>query len=648
MLMANLALPRYWAVYGLLLQVLLFLLYQPALSIASSLLFALLLTFQAWRLYQNKPALSNRQINVLLAPLLLLMLLQVWQLGVLNLMLHILLLAAVARSLTVQQRGQGLQLLWVHYFAIACCFIFYQQMSMAILIFALALLNLYLQYRLFAPAESTLQPKRLMSIFALSCPLWLGMFLLFPRLPPLWQLPNQNMASTGLGDELDPGSIEKLVQSDALAFRVSFLNERPDKADWYWRAKVYEDFDGRRWQVNARFDSRQRRAMVTELPAFSASAPLVKYQILAESSYQTDLFSLGLPVSWQANLVAKPAALMASQTPLTQRISYSLQSRLQAVPLTSPAEKQLNLLQDNANPKARAFGAALATQFPAQPDKVVQALSAYFQQEPFFYTLTPPRLGQNAIDQFLYETRSGFCSHYASATAVILRAAGIPARVVGGYLGGNWQENQQYLQVRQRDAHAWVEYLTASGWQRYDPTAAIAPERILEGIEQTLSDNERALLSGWQDNWLGQLALQWSHLDYVWSVWVLGFNQQDQEQLWQRLRRWEYWSVLLYSLGALLLLGAAVMLRQFVTQRADHAHQAWRWLTQALGTAPAAGCTLSSWLTTLAEQNPAQQQALERLRKLYEAAVFNDDAAALRLLRRELRLQRRSLRRLVR
>lgn len=642
-MLTTLPLPKHFGWIILFIHVCLLALYQPVLPIWNTLLFLSLILVQGLRLRQQRAAFTPTKINLLVAPLLLWLLVQVMQLGMLNVMLHILLLATIARSYTLAQREDAHQLLWVNYFALACSFIFYQQISMAMLIFSLLALNLYLQYSVFAAAPAIIQPKRLGFSILFTLPIWLGLFLLFPRIPPLWQMPNQSMATSGLTDRLDPGSIERLVQSDALAFRASFQSTRPPREEWYWRAKVYEDFDGRSWQINSRFAQPQQN-LVTSQPETSVK---VHYQLLVEPTYQRDLFSLGLPTSWSFPLTAQAAGLLTYPNPVAQRISYQTSSTLQPIPLQSLSEQQLNLRQNNANPQTRRFGQQLAEQYQGDGAAIVEALNNYFQQQPFFYSLTPPRLGNHAVDQFLFESRIGFCSHYASAAAVVLRAAGIPARVIGGYQGGDWQQNQQYLLVRQRDAHAWVEYLLDNQWQRFDPTAAIAPERILEGIEQTLPFNERALLSGWQDNWLGQLALQWSHLDYFWSVWVLGFNQKEQQQLWQSLRHWPYWSALFRLLAITLFIVVLAALAYLLKQQKNR-NQPRQLICKALGYQPDADKTVSSWLKGLATINPSQAELLNEIIRLYEQSVFANDAAAGRLLQQRLRQQRKALLKLTR
>lgn len=641
MLANQLPLPPQFLWQVLLLQLALVALYQPALPVWNTLLFLLLLGWQAWRSSRQRAAFTARQVNWLLAPILLLLLLQIKQLGMLNLMLHILLLAAVGRNFTLNQRKDAAQLIWIHYFAVTCSFIFYQQIAWALAIISLLGLNLYLQHRLFSASEVKLQPRRLAQIFITTLPVWLGLFLLFPRLPPLWQMPNQNIASSGLSDSLDPGSIERLVQSDALAFRASFQTARPAREEWYWRAKVYEDFDGRSWQINTRFSAPQRA--IAPPPA---TTEVLQYQLLVEPHHQRDLFSLGYALSWSDPLKIRPAGLIAYPTPVAQRISYQLSSVLQAIPLASSTEQQLNLRQHSANPQTRRFGQELANQYRNDPKAIVQALASHFQQQNFYYSLTPPRLGNNAVDQFLFESRIGFCSHYASATAVILRAAGIPARVVGGYQGGDWQENQQYLLVRQRDAHAWVEYLLDNSWQRFDPTAAIAPERILAGLEQTLSLNERALLNGWQDNWLGKLAMQWSHLDYFWSVWVLGFNQADQQRLWQQFTAWPHWFTLLLSVLIATAIALAWLGWLYWPKALAPSNRLRQQLCKALASEPERGATVSSWLQDLASRYPEHAKLFNELRTLYVRSVFANDEQATRLFLQRLKQQQQALKRL--
>lgn len=653
MLAQELQLSRRWQQLAVALQFSILLLFQDAFTLWSSALFLLLFGWLLLRLYQQAEPLSPRQINWLLAPLLLLLFWQARSIGAMNLMFHILLLSAVGRSFSLKLRRDAIQLLWVQYFALSCGFIFYQQMLMALLIFGLLALNLTLHFQLFAPNSSQLKLKPLLKTVALALPIWLGLFLLFPRLPPLWQMPNQQQASTGLGSELDPGSIERLVQNDALAFRVSFSGPPPARELWYWRAKVYESFDGRRWQEHSRFDRRQQQLTALATPASTDSQNRLDYQVLAESSFQRDVFSLGLPLSWSENLQPRPAALLQSTQLISQRLSYQISSLLSPLPLVANAERQLNLQQaGNSNPRSQQLAMQLQQQYGSDGHQLSAALATLFREQAFYYTLEPPRLGADAIDQFLFETRSGFCSHYASASAMLLRAAGVPARVVGGYQGGDWRASQQYLIVRQRDAHAWVEYLQDGYWHLFDPTAAIAPERILQGLAQALSEPERALLIGWQPGWLQQLALQWSHLDYLWSVWVLGFDQNQQSALWQQLTALlHYWPQLVAMLVGLVLLLLAYVLLRYRQQRLRQQQAPDHWRRQVLSVLPPPGQSaepLSHWLNRLATANPGQAELLQQLRQHYEQLIFAGDQQAAYPLQQLIKRQRKQLRALKR
>uniref|UniRef100_UPI002FD8FACD DUF3488 domain-containing protein n=1 Tax=Arsukibacterium sp. TaxID=1977258 RepID=UPI002FD8FACD len=355
----------------LLIQGALLLLLQPAFVWWSSALYASLLLWHGYRSYSGQHAVKPLIINLLALLMLVPILAAGRQLGVLHLMLHILLLAAILRLLLLQRLADIKQLFWVQYFLIACCFIFYQSISMALLVIAVFLLNLALQYRTFASAQSRLPVTSLLRATLLTLPIWLALFLLFPRIGPLWQIPSQQSAITGLGDSLDPGSIENLVQSDELAFRVNFQSERPKRQEWYWRAKVYEEFDGRRWQVHSRFNQRSSMAAASELTAED------RYQIIAEASHQRDLFSLGVPVSLSANISRRPAELVMANSVLSQRFSYQLSSSRTPPALAFAREAEMNLQLTNHNPRARAFAQELAASH-AKPAQLVAAIADYF------------------------------------------------------------------------------------------------------------------------------------------------------------------------------------------------------------------------------------------------------------------------------
>jgi len=607
-------------------------------------IFALLLLYRLLSVFKAKAGISLKLVNLLAGIIAITFFLQLRQTGVLHFMLQILLLAATARLLALQHLYEARQLVWVHYFLIACCFILHQDMLIALFILLVFAVNLYSHYRLFSPPVSRLNWLQTGRSILIILPLWLAIFLLFPRLPPFWQIPNANIASTGLSDTLDPGSIEQLVQDDSLAFRVEFTDTLPPRQQLYWRARLYEDFDGRRWQVNAlRQNASRQRA------ADNAADISLSYRIIAEASQQTGLFALATPVTSSSNVFISPSGLLSSSKPVSQRLSYQVSSSLTPVVLVSEQEQQLNLRVPPGNPQTQQFAYQLKQQYP-QSHELVQALAEHFRQQPFYYSLTPPTLGSNSIDAFLFDSRTGFCSHYASASAVILRHAGIAARVVGGYQGGNWHPQQGYLAVRQREAHAWVEYLHNGVWQPFDPTAAVAPERILDSLDSALPEDERALLDpGWR-----QLALlqnvrqQLMHLDYYWSVWVLGFNDNSQRQLWRTLYR--HLPAMAYSAAVLFSIIIVVLLYLRLTQSGtDNTPQAtkqlYRYLGKALATKPLS-LSVSAFLLQCAKRYPAHDAYLKQLTALYEQALYKEDTEALNQLKQLLKCHKAELGRL--
>ncbi|MEN3159658.1 DUF3488 and transglutaminase-like domain-containing protein [Alkalimonas sp. NCh-2] len=626
------------------LQLLLILLMLPAWQWWSLGCFLLLNGLAFLQAFDKAPVLSLRLVNILAALCVVALVLAGRQLGAMNFLMHILVLSALLRLLALSKQKEARQLVWVHYFILGCSFLFHQSIAMASLILLAFVLNLLLQYLLFAVQMPSNRQLRADSRFLLLLlPLWLGLFLLFPRLAPLWQLPSAQQAITGLANEIEPGTIEQLVQSNATAFRVRFDGPLPPQSERYWRAKVFEHFDGRRWSVQQGFHhpgrprSRDYPNQATEL----------RYQIIAEPSFQRSVFTLGVPTQWSPELEALPAALLGYNRTINQRISYQISSVTAAVPLTDVQEKHWNLLTGDHNPRSQQLASVLLANHP-EPHDFAEALLAYFRQHAFFYTLNPPPLGQNSVDDFLFQSRAGFCSHYASASALLFRQAGIPARVVGGYLGGDWYQEQHYLLVRQRDAHAWVEYLVDDVWHSLDPTAAIAPDRVLNGLDSALSDADMAFLTGGlfgQLPLLSQLRLQLLHLDYYWSVWVLGFNQQRQDALWRSFTAfWQQWRQLLWlslliTLSLVLLAVAWCWHRR--KKRCSVTEQLQKSIPDLANKLPQQ--SISKALQSLAEQAPSQQMLLHRVQILYERSIFASDQSAQQELLRLLKQHRRQL-----
>jgi transglutaminase-like putative cysteine protease len=378
---------------------------------------------------------------------------------------------------------------------------------------------------------------------------------------------------------MSPGDFSQLSQSEEIAFRVEFatsLNAKPpDPNALYWRGLVLWDFDGRTWQT--------RLAVPPNPLQAEGRGQLVSYSITLEPHRQRWLFLLGLPRKGPPSLAQVETSLgpdlqWIAKAPITQRLRYQIDAdldyRLDPEGL-SAASRARTLALPEGNPESRIMAQQWSTGLASDRGIVEQALS-HFRSEPFFYTLNPPRLGDNSIDDFLFRSRRGFCEHYASAFVFLMRAAGVPARVVTGYQGGELNPLGNYWIVRQRDAHAWAEvWLTGQGWTRIDPTAAVAPNRVERGLNAALpAEERRSGLMTLNANWLLPMQLTWDLLNNQWNQWVLGYNQDRQRQLLARLNPFlATWQGMAWGLaaagGGLLLLMMALVLPRLARRKTD-------------------------------------------------------------------------------
>jgi transglutaminase-like putative cysteine protease len=439
-------------------------------------------------------------------------------------------------------------------------------------------------------------------MLAQGIPLAALMFVFFPRLgAPLWGLPSDHAARSGLSDRMSPGLVSALSLSDAVAFRVDFDAPPPPPAQRYWRGPVFSRFDGREWSPAA-------HQPATEFER--ARGPLVSYTVTLEPHDKLWLFALDLPASLPTpdgdtgpEVPGTPIATLMRDQQLLARapVSSPLRYRQASRPLASyAAGDERQLLRDAAintalprdlartDPRTVAFARALRDAHGSD-GAIVSAILGHFRDEPFVYTLSPPLLGASPIDSFLFETRRGFCEHYASAFVVLLRAAGIPARIVTGYQGGEINPNGGYMIVRQSDAHAWAEALLDGRWQRLDPTAAVSPSRIEVGLGGALAAGEPIpLLARLDSNWIKTAQLAWDALNHGWRRAFVGFNQDRQRALWralamEKLPAWQmtFLVTVLASVWLASLLGWLAWRRR----RRDPVHALWQSMCRRLGRA---------------------------------------------------------------
>ncbi len=363
----------------------------------------------------------------------------------------------------------------------------------------------------------------------MALPVALTLFVLFPRLAqPLWGLPDQVMdGRTGLSEDMSPGSISELFLDDSPAFRVEFEGQPPSVDQRYWRGPVLWNFDGTTW-TRPFFGDTQRRQFV---PVGGQS---IRYRVQLEPHERRWLFALDYAINGPDQAVVTVDHQVINPHPVTTLTGYEMTSNPAFVdmPVLPAGARNIALrLPEDRNPRTIRLARQLRVEHP-DDRSLVNAVLGWFREEPFSYTLSASPLGRHGADEFLFDLRAGYCEYYASAFAILMRAAGIPTRIVTGYQGGLWQEAGQYLLVRQSDAHAWAEvWLEGAGWTRVDPTAAVSPDRIEQGARSVI-DRPDALFDL---AWIEQLRNRYDRLQHQWNRWVLGFDHERQQNFLSRL-----------------------------------------------------------------------------------------------------------------
>jgi len=438
------------------------------------------------------------------------------------------------KLLEIRQQRDVIITLFLAYFLILSQFLFDQSALMMIyLVLASWLVTTTWMLSQQTIVSSTRALKQSAALLLQSIPVMLILFLLFPRIQgPLWKLPGESsMARTGISDSMSPGSISKLSLSNAVAFRVEFEQDIPEHPTLYWRGPVLWDYDGRSWRNNI-------PAQTVKTWVASMGKP-VRYSIILEPHNRRWLFGLDYVVAPDRKMSITADGQLLARNKVNERMRYELVSRPVAnwLPVLPAVQRQRALeIPGAGNPRSRTMAQRLRQEYPDKQQRIKYLLS-YFGQDPFAYTLNPPKLGSDSIDDFLFNTRRGFCEHYASTFVFMMRASGIPARVVTGYQGGEYNALGDYLIVRQSDAHAWAEvWLDQQGWVRIDPTAAIAPDRIEYGIEAALPQAlpVRGLLRT-DISFLRDLVLAWDGINNLWNIWVMSYGPELQNTILRRL-----------------------------------------------------------------------------------------------------------------
>ena len=437
------------------------------------------------------------------------------------------------KLLETRELRDGVVLVFLGYLLVMSNLLYSQEIPMIAYLFAVVLLMLAAQVMIHRQHAGlgALAPLRLSGKMALQAvPVMVILFVLFPRIPgPLWGLPKDAYKGrTGLSEEMMPGSVSELSKSDAVAFRARFAGLTPPPNRLYWRGPVLWNFDGRRWT------SGDGRPANVPIP-FTSEGAAVEYSVILEPSNRIWLFALDLPALLPPRAAMTPSFLLLRDQPVNEVYRYDMRSypTYRTGDLTEAEKTRALRLPPRGNPRARTLAAEWRER-DARPEALVNAALLLFREQAFYYTLTPPLLNVDSVDDFLFRTRRGFCEHYTSAFVFLMRAAGVPARVVTGYQGGERNTFGDYLIVRQSDAHAWAEvWLEGRGWTRVDPTGAVAPNRIQEGLYAAVADPDALpflVRRGGASEWLRQLAMSWDSLNNSWNEWVLAYGPDRQKE----------------------------------------------------------------------------------------------------------------------
>ena len=438
------------------------------------------------------------------------------------------------------------------YFLVGNLFLFNQTIATfalsvpPMLLLTATLINISLKHTQSFKFLLTLSGKLLLQ----AVPVMLILFVLFPRIPgPLWGVPQDAYSGmTGLGDSLQFGNISQLTKNSSIAFRVQFKGQIPAKNLLYWRGPVLWHQDGNQWLMPS-----QNIGLRAESLAKQGTA--IDYTITLEPHNRLWLLMLDMPtrIPNEVKLTHDYSAIATS--PVRARIRYDATSfsAYKLGEVLNEREKTMSLqLHEGENP--RSFGLAQSWQSMSPADKVNRALQMY-RAQPFIYTLNPPILGKDPVDEFLFNTKRGFCEHYATSFVYLMRAAGVPARIVTGYQGGELNPNGNYLIVRQSDAHAWAEvWLEGRGWVRVDPTAAVSPERIEQDLSAAIEETDQLPMMARGDYPLLRKAfLNWDSVNNGWNQWVLGYDDKKQMELLNKLigKNWSLSSLVFWMMGAI-------------------------------------------------------------------------------------------------
>lgn len=492
-----------------------------------------------------------------------------------------------------------------------------------------------------SPRQSFATAGRLLMYAA---PLAIVMWVFFPRIAtPFWTVPiDTSQATSGISDTMSPGDISSLSMSNEVAFRVSFDDAIPEPRERYWRGLVLIRFNGRTWT------GRDPGISPGALEQIEVTGEPIDYEVTLEPTRQQWVFALDVPTQWSlSGIFMGPDQQLARNVPFEQRVAYRITSFTNykiSAELSNLYRSWYSSLPEGSNPRT----AELARQMRSDAGSdsaYVESVLQKLNREEYFYTLDPPPLGSDPVDRFLFDTKRGFCEHYASAFAVMMRSVGIPARIVLGYQGGEINPLGGHLIVRQSDAHAWTEvWLDGPGWYRVDPTAAVAPERIDIGASDAAFE---AFGRAWgltaPSRLLHRAKLAWDALDAKWNELVLGYGPDAQNSFmkWLGMNNptWRKMMLTLIALvGGLVMLISVLLMLRYRPPSKDSAALLYQQFVKKTGLEPHTGETALVFAARIGKTGQFPEQTVDEITEAYlDARYGRNNAAAFERLRTAVR-----------
>ena len=458
----------------------------------------------------------------------------------------LLILAYLFKLLEMYKERDAFLIVILSYFVIATNYLFSTALlsslyTMVVVLFVTAsLVGLNQTTREVKPRRTLLVATKL---FVQAIPIMIVLFVFVPRVSPMWALNIDNSHSkTGLSDSVSPGDISNLSKSSALAFTVEFFGDKPLQKDLYWRGVAYVNFDGRTWRRGNLEGYRTAKQVVKS--DLVVQPGVFEYHIIMEPNYRHWLFALPYSILNESNVKQTKSLVLTRKEPVASLVSYDVVSHPRYIYQgggLSALERERNTQLPPTDIRSKRKAKEMYETANGDPHAYAESVLRWFNKDNFVYTLRPPLLRVNVVDGFLFSTQQGFCAHYAGAYVFMMRAVGIPARMIGGYQGGEYHE-AGHLMVKQYHAHAWTEvWFQDHGWTRVDPTAAVAPERVLSGPDGAVtddsfsSDSPLSPLLFRNNAFIRSLRGKVEYVDFLWSRWVVGYNNSTQTQF---LSRW--------------------------------------------------------------------------------------------------------------